>query len=133
MYFIAAGAVEIELPDGKTRLEAGHFFGEIAVLRRARRSATVRAVERTRLLVLAADDFRALTSKQPDIAARLRDVVEERVGRELITPEGDLVTEKIDEDETDDSKRAGTPQVEMGETTSSPSSGSRPPCRGNPW
>src|SRR5215470_3751992 len=41
MYFVAAGEVEIDLPDRCVRLGAGHFFGEIAVLRKARRSATV--------------------------------------------------------------------------------------------
>ncbi|HEY7298202.1 MAG TPA: cyclic nucleotide-gated ion channel [Xanthobacteraceae bacterium] len=38
MYFIAAGEVEIELPHDRRRLGAGHFFGEVAILRRARRS-----------------------------------------------------------------------------------------------
>jgi len=98
MYFIASGEVEIELPDGSKRLGAGHFFGELAILRRARRSATVRAVERTRLLVLDARDFRSLMASQPDVAARLREVVEQRVGREVITPKGDLVTEEIEEE-----------------------------------
>ena len=32
MYFIAAGEVEIELPDERVRLGGGQFFGEIAVL-----------------------------------------------------------------------------------------------------
>ena len=40
MYFIAAGEVEIELPHERARLGVGHFFGEIAVLQRTRRSAT---------------------------------------------------------------------------------------------
>lgn len=96
MYFIASGEVEIELDGGSKRLGAGHFFGEIAVLRGARRSATVRATERTRLLVLDASDFHALMESQPDIAARLREVVEQRVGRESITPKGDLVSEEIE-------------------------------------
>ena len=41
MYFIAAGEVAIALPDSTVRLGTGQFFGEVAVLRRARRSATV--------------------------------------------------------------------------------------------
>jgi voltage-gated potassium channel len=97
MYFIAGGEVEIELADATRRLGAGHFFGEVAVLRRARRSATVRATTRTRLLVLDADDFHDLLSKQPELAGRLREVVQERLGRELITPKGDIVTEEIDD------------------------------------
>jgi voltage-gated potassium channel len=99
MYFIVSGEVEIELPDGASRLRDGHFFGEVAVLRRARRSATVRATERTRLLILDADDLHPLMRKQPDLARRMRKVVQERVGSELITPDGDIVREEIDEDD----------------------------------
>ena len=43
MYFIAAGEVEIALVQRQIRLGVGHFFGEIAVFQRARRSATVTA------------------------------------------------------------------------------------------
>ena len=52
MYFVANGEVEVELKHERIRLGAGHFFGEIAALRRTRRSATVTAVTRTSLLVL---------------------------------------------------------------------------------
>ena len=44
MYLIADGEVEIKLRHKHLRLGAGHFFGEISALRRARRSATVTAV-----------------------------------------------------------------------------------------
>ncbi len=44
MYFIASGQVEIELPGGERHvLGEGQFFGEIAVLKNAKRNATVRA------------------------------------------------------------------------------------------
>src|SRR5581483_1480832 len=65
MYFIAAGAVEIELRDRTVRLGVGHFFGEIAVLRRARRSATVTALQRTNLLALDGHDLHALMDRSP--------------------------------------------------------------------
>src|SRR5205807_843702 len=35
MYLISRDEVEIELPDGAKRMGTGHFFGEIAVLRKA--------------------------------------------------------------------------------------------------
>lgn len=95
MYFVASGEVEIELADGAVALGPGQFFGEIAVLRRARRSATVRAIQRTRLLMLDARDFRTLVSAQPDLAQRIGDVVKQRTGHEPLTPEGDLVSEEI--------------------------------------
>ena len=65
MYFVAAGEVEIDLPERCIRLGAGHFFGEIAVLRKAHRSATVRAITRTSLLVLDARDVHILMDQEP--------------------------------------------------------------------
>jgi voltage-gated potassium channel len=59
MYFVAAGEVEILLTHKRIRLGAGHFFGEIAALRRARRCATVIAVTRTSLLALDARECNA--------------------------------------------------------------------------
>jgi voltage-gated potassium channel len=98
MYFIAAGEVEIELPHERVRLGVGHFFGEVAVLRRARRSATVTATTRTNLLVLDAHDLHALMEREPRVAERIRAVVRDRLGRELVSPKGDLVTEEIEEE-----------------------------------
>ena len=75
MYFIASGQVEIELPGGQRHeLGEGQFFGEIAVLKNAKRNATVRATVRTQLLVLDASDLRTLMAKRPDIAQSVREV-----------------------------------------------------------
>ena len=82
MYFIAEGEVEIELgPEQRGRrisLGAGHFFGESSVLKRMERSATVRAVSRLRLLVLDADDLRALIAREPGIAKKIDMIVHRR-------------------------------------------------------
>ena len=86
MYFIAAGEVEIELKHERVRLAAGHFFGEVAVLRRARRSATASAVTRTSLLVLEAEDLHALMEREPLIAERIREAVRSRVSAGAIIP-----------------------------------------------
>jgi voltage-gated potassium channel len=96
MYFIATGDVEVALRKETVRLGAGQFFGEVAVLRRVRRSATATALNRTNLLVLDAQDLHALMRRSPRIAQRIKDVVEKRVGREVVTPKGDLVTEEIE-------------------------------------
>jgi len=98
MYFIAAGEVEIELPHERIRLGVGHFFGEVAVLRRARRSANVTALVRTSLLVLDAQDLHELMERDPRIAERVREVARSRVNRELVTPKGDMLTEEIDDE-----------------------------------
>jgi voltage-gated potassium channel len=96
MYFIASGEVEIAVRHERLHLGVGQFFGEVAVLRRARRSATVTALSRTSLLVLDAQDLHALMQRDPRVAERIKDVVQKRVGHEAVTPKGDLVTEEIE-------------------------------------
>jgi voltage-gated potassium channel len=95
MYFIASGEVEISLKKERVRLGVGQFFGEVAVLRRARRSATAIALSRTNLLVLDAQDVHALMSRNKRVTERIREVVEKRIGREVVTPRGDIVTEEL--------------------------------------
>jgi len=83
MYFIAAGEVDIEIKGKKERIRlgAGHFFGEVALLRRTRRTATVTAITRTSLLGLDAHDLHALMRRDTRIAARIKEVAEHRVGK----------------------------------------------------
>jgi voltage-gated potassium channel len=78
MYLIASGAVEIESASGRVRLAEGNFFGELALLSREPRSATVMAVKATDLLVLDADDFQRLLVRLPDIGAKVQAVAKER-------------------------------------------------------
>jgi voltage-gated potassium channel len=99
MYFIASGEVEIQLHHERLRFGAGQFFGEVAVLRRARRSATVTALTRTNLLLLDAQDLHALMRRDPRIATRVKEVVAKRVGGEVVSPKGDIVTEEIESPE----------------------------------
>lgn len=95
MYFIAAGRVEIALKDrDPIVLGPGQFFGEVAVLRRARRSATATALTRTSLLVLDAQDLHTLMNREPRIAERVHDVVRTRVG-EPVTPKGDIAEGEV--------------------------------------
>jgi voltage-gated potassium channel len=96
MYFIAAGEVEIELKNKRVRLGSGQFFGEIAALRRARRSATATAVTRTSLLALDARDLHALMDREPRVAERIHDVVRHRLGGDIVSPQGDLVGEELE-------------------------------------
>ena len=96
MYFIAAGEVEVALGRERLRLGVGQFFGEVAVLKRVRRSATATALTRTNLLVLDAQDLHALMERDPRIAQRIKDVVETRVGPEVVSRKGDIVAEEIE-------------------------------------
>ncbi|MEJ8574279.1 cyclic nucleotide-gated ion channel [Microbaculum marinum] len=95
MYFIASGEVQLDLKDSTVRLGAGDFFGEIAVLKKSRRSATVVAVTRVNLLVLSADDFHVLLERNPDIGQRIRKIADARLGRERVVRGGDIIAEEL--------------------------------------
>jgi voltage-gated potassium channel len=95
MYFIASGEVEIVLKRERIRLGVGQFFGEVAALRRARRSATVVALTRANLLVLDAQDLHALMSRNKRVAERIKEVVQRRIGREVVSPRGDIVADEL--------------------------------------
>ena len=71
--------------------------GEIAVLRRAHRSANVSAIGRTNLLVLDAHDFRALMACQSQLASRVHAAARHRIGAELVTSYGDLADPEVEE------------------------------------
>jgi voltage-gated potassium channel len=90
MYYITAGEVEIELPNQRVRLADGAFFGEIALLHRTKRSGTVTATRKTKLLVLDAQDFHALIERVPALAAHVRKTAKERLG-----DSGDLAAGEI--------------------------------------
>jgi voltage-gated potassium channel len=79
MYFITAGEVEIELPHQRVRLSDGTFFGEIALLHRTKRSGTVTATRKTRLLALDAQDFHALIERMPALAAHVHKTAKARL------------------------------------------------------
>ncbi len=78
MYFIASGKVEIELSPQPVVMGQGNFFGEMAILTRSLRSATVRALTPCRLLVLDARDFYHLLDHSPLMAEQIRKVAAAR-------------------------------------------------------
>jgi voltage-gated potassium channel len=71
LYFIAGGEVEVEAGTGHIRLGEGQFFGEMALLRQRRRTATVRSTLATKLLVLDAADLHGLMERNPLIRETL--------------------------------------------------------------
>lgn len=95
MYFVAAGEVEVQLPDSVARLGEGHFFGEIAVLKKTRRTATVRATTPTKLLVLDAGDLQTLMANNPEIGRRIDETIAKRGDFSRFEPRGDLMAEEI--------------------------------------
>jgi voltage-gated potassium channel len=90
MYFITAGEVEIELPNQRVRLADGTFFGEIALLHRTKRSGTVTATRKSRLLVLDAQDFHALIERMPALATHVHKTAEAR-----LADSGDLAVAEL--------------------------------------
>jgi voltage-gated potassium channel len=78
MYFILTGELEVETPGGRVALRSGEFFGEMALLERGMRSATVIARSNCDLLMLQAAAFRHLLQSAPDLEAEIRRIAEER-------------------------------------------------------
>jgi len=95
MYFITAGEVEIDLPSQRVRLSDGTFFGEIALLKRTKRSGTVTAMRKTKLLALDAQDFHALIERLPALAAHVRETAQARLADSPEAPKGDLAAGEI--------------------------------------
>ncbi|HLG22514.1 MAG TPA: cyclic nucleotide-binding domain-containing protein [Candidatus Manganitrophaceae bacterium] len=59
----------------------GEAFGEMSILDRETRSATVRALEATRLLSLQGDDFRRLAKEDPEIGLEVAATLSRRLRR----------------------------------------------------
>jgi voltage-gated potassium channel len=69
MFFISNGEVEVRLPTGGTvRLGDGAFFGEMSLLNRQPRAASIATTMPTTLLVLYASDFYEIASHIPALA-----------------------------------------------------------------
>jgi CRP/FNR family cyclic AMP-dependent transcriptional regulator len=85
VFFILSGAVRIlvRTPAGKEMIlgdcSAGDFFGELAAIDGALRSANVTALNNTELLIVPAPVFREILAASPDIALRLMGRLADRI------------------------------------------------------
>jgi len=79
MFFIMAGEVEVEIAPEPVVLVGGQYFGEIALLNRTNRTATVSAVTNCRLLALEVSDFQRLLQVHPTIREHISTVASERM------------------------------------------------------
>ena len=80
-YVIYEGGVEVTKNGWKApvgRLIPGEFFGEMALLFRQPRSATVTTTKPSRLFALKADDFARMLKLNPALAEVMRVIAEER-------------------------------------------------------
>jgi monovalent cation:H+ antiporter, CPA1 family len=78
MFFISSGAVEVILPKERVHLGSGEFFGEMALLSGARRTADVVALSYCQLLVLSTADFRRFLELTPNAEQQINRVMQER-------------------------------------------------------
>lgn len=81
MFFISRGQVEVVSEDAKTvfaTLKEGSFFGEIALVSRGKRTASVRAVGFCGLFVLHREEFDSVLADFPDQAEAILKAAEER-------------------------------------------------------
>jgi hypothetical protein len=80
-FFVVSDGAAIVTSENATvaTLEAGDFFGEIAILGEGRRTATVTSTAPVRLLVMFGTEFRQLEASHPDIASRLREAMQARL------------------------------------------------------
>jgi small-conductance mechanosensitive channel/CRP-like cAMP-binding protein len=83
LYMILAGSVSVRVGGLEEhrevgRLEAGDFFGEMALLTGERRNATSIALTDVDCYRLGAEPFRALLARHPDLAERVAQVLADR-------------------------------------------------------
>ena len=78
MYFIVSGAVEVDVKPEAIHLHDGDFFGEVGLVRKRARMATVRTVTQCRFLVLDFGDFHDLIESDRDLREAVTAAVDAR-------------------------------------------------------
>jgi voltage-gated potassium channel len=79
MYFVAEGEVAVQIPPAPVLLGPGQFFGEMALLTGAPRTATIIATEPCTLLSLDIVDFHELRGRQPELARAIHEEADRRI------------------------------------------------------
>ena len=81
-FVLLEGTCEVRVGDGTVaEFGPGDFFGEIALLERDRRTASVVATTPARVAVMSRPAFRDMSIRYPEIGARLRAAIDERMAR----------------------------------------------------
>lgn len=84
LYLLVEGAAQVLYPGRSADFELaslapGDFFGEMALLNDRPRSATVRALEPARLLVVSKEDFQKVMLEAPAVAVKLLEMMSYRI------------------------------------------------------
>jgi voltage-gated potassium channel len=86
MYFIINGQVEVKGKVGTFILKNGDFFGEIALIERCPRTATVKAIGRCQLLILDARDFHKFVAHDHALLEVIWETARSRMAMDHIEP-----------------------------------------------
>lgn len=89
MYFIVSGQVEVKGKAGTFILKNGDFFGEIALIERCPRTATVKAISRAQLLILDARDFHKFVAHDHALLEVIWETARARMAMDNIEPSPD--------------------------------------------
>jgi CRP-like cAMP-binding protein len=78
-FVIEDGTAEV-LRDGEpiAELSRGDFLGEMGIVGKVVRNATVRTTSPARVIVMTEQDFRSMSRTNPDVASRIEAAVEQR-------------------------------------------------------
>jgi CRP-like cAMP-binding protein len=79
-FFVIEDGTADVLRDGEpiAELGPGDFLGEMGIVGKVVRNATVTATEASKVMVMTEQAFRSMSQSNPDIASRIRAAVEER-------------------------------------------------------
>ena len=78
MYFIVEGSVLVYNENVQVQLKEGDFFGEIALLKKTPRTATVKATNRCKTLELTTHDFQTFIKTKPELLKEIEKVADSR-------------------------------------------------------
>lgn len=89
LFFIQSGEVSIEIPKAKstqvvTTLGENTFLGEIALLNKQERTASAKALKKTKCLALYRNDLMKLQKTEPEITSLFYQRLAEVVGKRLV-------------------------------------------------
>jgi CRP-like cAMP-binding protein len=79
MYIVLEGTAQVDVGGRYHDLKPGSFVGEMAIIRRRKRSATVRAVEPVTALMISAADFHEFLLGNPGVAVAMLGAVIDRL------------------------------------------------------
>lgn len=92
-HIIISGEVEVLVPDALgndiliAKLGKGDFFGEISLIKKVPRTATVRTTKPTKLVTITPDSLDRIKQKAPEVLNTLTKIAERRLEARLLDPQ----------------------------------------------